>query len=116
MKQLSLSAQTHQKELDVLLDSAEQEQRELAQLKSWADLYNNCSFEAKKMIVAEFVKAVYVYRGYSIEIEFNVSFDDFQRLGITCETPLNKEATIFVNEPKREKSGSHKRLPDHGGR
>lgn len=116
IKSLSLAAQTHQQELDVLLDSAEQEQRELAQLKSWADLYDNCSFEAKKMIVAEFVKAVYVYRGYSIEIEFNVSFDDFQKLGVTCETPLNKEALVFIKEPEHEKAGSHKRLPDHGGR
>lgn len=30
------------------------------------------------MIVAQFVKGVYVHKDYEIEIEFNVSFGDFK--------------------------------------
>ena len=37
-----------------------------------------CTFKAKKMILAQFIKAVYVRRDY--EIEFNVSFEEFQNL------------------------------------
>ena len=43
-------------------------------------MYDNCTFEAKKMIVAQFVKAVHVRRDYEIDIEFNVSFEEFQAL------------------------------------
>ncbi len=34
----------------------------IRQLVSWADMYDNCTFEAKKMIVAQFVKSVSVKR------------------------------------------------------
>lgn len=33
-----------------------------------------------KMILAQFIKAVYVRRDYEIEVEFNVSFEEFQNL------------------------------------
>lgn len=51
-------------------------------LISWADAYDRCSFEARKMIVSQFVKAVYVRRNYEIEIEFNVSFEELKRFGM----------------------------------
>lgn len=44
-----------------------------------SDLYRESSFEAKKMIVSQFVKTVRVGRDYNIEVEFNVSFEDFQQ-------------------------------------
>lgn len=57
---------------------------------NWAGLYDNCSFEAKKMIVAQFVKAVHVKRGYEVDIEFNVSFEEFQSLYLEPETSGRK--------------------------
>ena len=36
------------------------------------------SFAAKKMIVSQFIKAVRVGRDYNIEVDFNVSFDEFE--------------------------------------
>ena len=51
----------------------------------WAEMYDNCTFEAKKMIVAQFVKAVHVRRDYEIDIEFNVSFEEFQALYLEGE-------------------------------
>lgn len=43
-------------------------------------MYGHCTFEAKKMILAQFIKATYVHRNHEIEIEFNVAFEEFQDL------------------------------------
>lgn len=50
-----------------------------------AKLFDNCNFEAKKMIIAQFVKAVRVKRDYEIEVEFNVAFDEFQQIYLEPE-------------------------------
>jgi len=39
----------------------------------------------KKMIIAQFVKAVRVKRDYEIEVEFNVAFDEFQQIYLEPE-------------------------------
>lgn len=72
--------QTSQGELQERLDSVQTVQQEYEQLMGWADMYDRCTFEAKKMIVAQFVKAIHVRRDYEIDIEFNVSFEEFQDL------------------------------------
>ncbi len=77
---LETQVQAAQAELQERLDSAEIVRQEYVQLVSWADMYDHCTFEAKKMILAQFIKAVYVRRDYEIEIEFNVSFEEFQNL------------------------------------
>lgn len=80
IKQLSWKIQTATAELEETVQSASQVLREYDQLMGWAEMYDNCTFEAKKMIVAQFVKAVHVRRDYEIDIEFNVSFEEFQAL------------------------------------
>ena len=77
---LEEQVQTAQGEMQERLDSAKTVQQEYEQLMGWADMYDRCTFEAKKMIVAQFVKAVRVRRDYEIDIEFNVSFEEFQDL------------------------------------
>ena len=72
------------------MESAEQEQAEFEKLESWADLYDSCSFEAKKMIVSQLMKAVYVSRDYHLEIEFRISFDEFQRLSVGAMRMVGK--------------------------
>ena len=42
------------------------------------------------MIVAQFIKAVHVKRGYEVNIEFNVSFDEFQTLYLEPEPNTHK--------------------------
>ena len=54
-------------------------------MMNWAKLFDNCNFEAKKMIIAQFVKAVRVKRDYEIEVEFNVAFDEFQQIYLESE-------------------------------
>ena len=80
IKQLNWQIQTATAELEETVQSASQVLREYDQLMDWAEMYDNCTFEAKKMIVAQFVKAVHVRRDYEIDIEFNVSFEEFQAL------------------------------------
>lgn len=47
------------------------------ELISWAELYDEASFEKKKMIVNYLIKRVEVSRGYKLNIEFNINFDQF---------------------------------------
>ena len=85
LKELESQMQTAQLEVRETVSGAEQVEKEYTQLMNWAELYDNCSLEAKKMIVAQFVKAVRVKRGYELDIEFNVSFEEFQALYLEPE-------------------------------
>jgi len=48
-------------------------------MKTWADVYDECDMETKKMILSRIMRAVKVRRDYAIEIELTV---DCQNLGI----------------------------------
>ena len=99
--ELSVAVEAAKQELNAHTNSAQQEQQEFEKLKSWADLYDNCTFAAKKMIVSQFIKAVYVYRDYTIEVEFNISFDEFKSLSANCTNEGNEKATVYpVSEEK----------------
>ena len=103
IKQLSWQIQTATAELEETVQSASQVLREYDQLMGWAEMYDNCTFEAKKMIVAQFVKAVHVRRDYEIDIEFNVSFEEFQALyleGDPQETKRPGADTLLTIETK----------------
>ncbi|MCC8182623.1 MAG: hypothetical protein LIO45_06600 [Clostridiales bacterium] len=65
-----------QAELDQLLASNAAVEKEYNQILSWADLYDQATFDAKKMIVSQLIRAVYVRRDYEVEIDFNISFDE----------------------------------------
>ena len=90
IKQLEQQIQATTTELEETLRDASQVLREYDQLVGWAEMYDNCTFEAKKMIVAQFVKAVRVRRDYEIDIEFNVSFEEFQALYLEGEPEESK--------------------------
>ncbi len=78
IKEAQASVDTSETELQELLETSEGLKHEYDQLLSWADLYDKSSFEAKKMIVSQFIKAVRVGRDYNIEVDFNVSFEELQ--------------------------------------
>lgn len=85
---LSAAAEQAKEQLEYVLADDGFEREEYDRLKSWAEVYDSCSFEAKKMFVSKFIKSVYVYRDYELEIEFNVSFDEFRNFTVD----LGKEA------------------------
>ena len=88
---LEQQIQKGREELQTLSHDTKKVDQEYAQLLSWADMYDSCTFEAKKMIVAQFVKAVSVKRDYEIDITFNVSFEEFQKIYLVPETEEEKQ-------------------------
>lgn len=60
IKALEEQIQAKTAELEETIKNAERICQEYAKLMNWADLYDNCTFEAKKVIAAQFVKAVHV--------------------------------------------------------
>ena len=106
LKELEGQVQTAETELREIVSGAEQVRQEYAQVMNWAELYDNCTFEAKKMIAAQFVKAVRVKRGYEMDVEFNVSFEEFQKLYLEPETEEEKKTRAdmflsFVEKPRQ---------------
>lgn len=69
--------QLHEKE-----SSMATEQEEYKRFKSWADIYDMLNFETKKMFISYFVKAIYVYRDYEMDMEFNFSFEEFKHFSV----------------------------------
>lgn len=90
--ELEQQIQREKNALQALSNNAETVRQEYAQLVSWADMYDNCTFEAKKMIVAQFVKSISVKRDYEIDITFNVSFAEFQEISLEPETEEEKQS------------------------
>lgn len=68
LKEMEQQIEAAKAELQKIVTGAEQVRQEYAQLMNWAVLYDNCTFEAKKMIVSRFVKAVRVRQDYEIDI------------------------------------------------
>ena len=60
LKAAETAVEEAQQSLEHCIASTQSIQAEYSQIVSWAEMYDNCSFEAKKMIVAQFVKGVYV--------------------------------------------------------
>lgn len=90
MTEIQAKMQEAEAELQAIVTGAERVRQEYAQLIGWAEMYDNCTFEAKKMIVAQFVKAIHVKRDYEIDIEFNVSFKEFQGIYLEPEDEEDK--------------------------
>lgn len=44
---------------------------------SWSEVFDEADIEAKKMTVSSLIKKVLVRRGYDVEIEFNIDFEQF---------------------------------------
>lgn len=51
--------------------------RDYNKVLTWADHFDNCTLEAKKMIVAEFIKQMRANKDYNLEIDLNVSYEKF---------------------------------------
>ncbi|MHB1484952.1 MAG: hypothetical protein ACYCYI_09845 [Saccharofermentanales bacterium] len=73
----------HIVKLEEELDSSKQKIDELTHqyetLTSWADMFDGCEPEARKMVVNQITKKVKVYRDYELEIDFSLSCE---QLGI----------------------------------
>ena len=82
LTKLKEALEAAQAELESLETSDVTESEEYDRLVGWADVYDRCSFETKKMFVSQFIKSVRVFRDYQLEIDFNVSYEEFQSLTV----------------------------------
>ena len=106
IKDLEQQIETANAKLQELVSGAEKVRQDYAELINWANLCDNCNFEAKKMIIAQFVKAVRVKRDYEIEVEFNVAFDEFQQI-LSGAGNTGGQSKRHDNDPRpRRKSGA----------
>lgn len=55
---------------------------------SWADVYNDSTTEAKRMILAQLIDRVTVWKGYRLEINFKISYEQFQNVIVDDEARL----------------------------
>jgi len=55
---------------------------EFKKISDWADVFDMASMPAKKMIAANLLNKVIISRGYAIEVEFNISLEQF-KLGLS---------------------------------
>ena len=47
------------------------------QFLSWANEFEDASMEEKKMIICQLIKSIKVSKDYKMEVEFNVSYQQF---------------------------------------
>lgn len=97
IQELKTTVEAAKAELDAHIANADIERKEYEKIKTWADLYDGCTFAAKKMIISQFIKSVYVYRDYTLEIEFNVSFEEFQTMATECrDQGANEQPLVYI--------------------
>jgi hypothetical protein len=88
------AAETEQtvRRLEVQIYDSEQMKDTLSQqydnLLTWADMYDQCDMETKKMILSRIMKSVHVNRDYEIDIELTV---DYQQLSWTAPDAISDE-------------------------
>ena len=58
------------------------------QYMSWAEIFDECDFRVKKMILSQLVDRVEVSRGYDILVKLNVSMEEYMEL-VDMNAPLH---------------------------
>ena len=51
--------------------------KQFGQLQSWSVLYDSAELPVKKMIASELIRRVTVHRDYRLDIQFNISYEQF---------------------------------------
>ena len=69
-----------QAELDDCKGMADNIRVEYNRILTWADMYEGSSIEARKMILRQIIKKVYIGRHYEVRLELSISFAEYQRL------------------------------------
>ena len=98
-KAKAADAEQSAKQLEDQIQDGEKMKDALSQqfdnLRTWADMYDECDMETKKMILARIMKSVRVRRGYEIEIDFTI---DFEKVGGMLTWGLQENDPILLTE------------------
>ena len=95
------------KRLESQIKDGERMKDELSQqfdnLQSWADMYDECDIETKKMILSRIMQTVKVSRNYEIEIDFTV---DFEQIGGQANPGANSVQRLSYTPKNHENAAS----------
>lgn len=81
-----------QRQIEQCAELAEQIQKEYTNVISWSKLYQTSTMEAKKMIVAQLIRQVRVYKEYQrVEIDFTISKNDVETLTVETDAETTEE-------------------------
>lgn len=61
---------------------------------SWAEMYEGCSLEAKKMIVSKIIESIKLNRDYKMEITFRIGYEQFAGQEVNISSYESQQATI----------------------
>lgn len=93
------AAETEQivKNLELQIQSGEQMRDSLSEqfdtMRTWADMYDECDIETKKMILSRIMKSVRVKRDYDIDINLTV---DCEQLGVAHPGAIQAELIQYT--------------------
>ena len=66
------------REIEDAKNNARASAENLSKLLGWAEMFDECDMETKKMIVAMLIKRVDVFPGYKMKVEFNFDLEQFE--------------------------------------
>ena len=94
-KELIAAAQTDMENAQSEIDGYEQVSSMIEarydKITTWADLFEDSTIEAKKMIVSQLINQVRVGRDYAMEIDLNVNYGMFSGLLLVNQAEENSD-------------------------
>ena len=81
-----------QQALDDTTELTNSIQNNYNKVSTWAQIYETSTFEAKKMIIAQLIKKVHVGRDYKLNVELNISYEQFSEMVETEDISINEKS------------------------
>jgi hypothetical protein len=72
--------------------------KQFGDVRTWADMYDECNLDVKKMILSRLINAVRVKSGYEIELDVALDFKQFLSFEKSTETEQNSAPTANVQD------------------
>ena len=79
LQEMGEALQAKEDELRKITEGNQALEAEYNRVMSWADLYDQCPIGTKKMIISTLIQSIRVFRGYKLQIKFNISFWELKR-------------------------------------
>ena len=91
---LEKTIQQAKSDIDGYSQLSKQVEQRYNDVMTWADMYEDCSMEAKKMIVAQLFNEVRIGKEYNLEIDLSISYDLF--CDALSDIPLKAEVKANI--------------------
>jgi len=101
VESLTAQAEAHRSKLADLQSDATRIQKDYDTMISWANLYVTASRERKKMILHQLIHKVEVGRDYKINVQFNISYRQYQEMFFGAESAGSGDANASETYVKK---------------